>query len=135
VGDAAHAMLPFMGQGLNTGLEDLFDLDLQMEQDGFIANGELHSYIASRQSQAKAIREISEQQFRYLTGKFTARDYALKHLLDDYVAKENMPTTYMACAFSLEPFSSIWEREKQQMASFTESQIARQMEFDSASAH
>ena len=135
VGDAAHAMLPFMGQGLNTGFEDLFDLDLQMEQDGFIANGDLHSYIASRQSQAKAIREISEQQFRYLTGKFTARDYALKHLLDDYVAKENMPTTYMACAFSLEPFSSIWEREKQQMASFTESQIARQMEFDSASAH
>jgi len=135
VGDAAHAMLPFMGQGLNTGLEDIFDLDIQLKEGGVIAGGDLHSYIASRQSQAKAIREISEQQFRYLTGKFTARDYALKHLLDDFVAKENMPSTYMACAFSLEPFSSIWEREKQISASFSESQIEHQIKVDRLTAH
>jgi kynurenine 3-monooxygenase len=135
VGDAAHAMLPFMGQGLNTGLEDIFDLDLQLGEGGTLAQGGLHAYIASRQSQAKAIREISEQQFRYLTGKFTPRDYALKHLLDNWVATENKPTTYMACAFSLEPFANIWEREKQIAASFTENQILQQMELDKQIGH
>jgi hypothetical protein len=85
--------------------------------------------------QAKAIREISEQQFRYLTGKYSQRDYALKHLLDNYVAAENKPTTYMACAFSLEPFSSIWEREKEIVSRFTEKEIADQIELDMNQGH
>ncbi len=135
LGDAAHAILPFMGQGLNTGLEDLYDLDPIIREGGLQGNRQFHGYVASRQLQAKAIREISEQQFRYLTGKYSQRDYALKHLLDNYVAAENKPTTYMACAFSLEPFSSIWEREKEIVSRFTEKEIADQIALDMNQGH
>jgi hypothetical protein len=55
--------------------------------------------------------------------------------LDNYVAAENKPTTYMACAFSLEPFSSIWEREKEIVSRFTEKEIADQIELDMNQGH
>jgi hypothetical protein len=34
VSDAADTMFPFMGQDLNTGLEDLFGLDKQLKEGG-----------------------------------------------------------------------------------------------------
>jgi kynurenine 3-monooxygenase len=127
VGDAAHAMLPFMGQGLNTGLEDIYELDIILGLNGMMKTQHIYDFAVSRQTQARAIREISEQQFRYLTGKFGPIDYALKHLLDHKVNYENLPSTYMACAFSLEPFSTIWNREITLRESFSDSEIHEQI--------
>jgi kynurenine 3-monooxygenase len=127
MGDAAHAMLPFMGQGLNTGLEDLWSLSQIIDKEGITSPELIQSFTSTRRVQAGAIRRISENQFRYLTGKFTDRDYAIKHLADHHLMNHDLPTTYMGCAFSLDPFAEILEREEKLCASFTEEQIAEEL--------
>jgi kynurenine 3-monooxygenase len=127
MGDAAHAMLPFMGQGLNTGLEDLWNLNHIIDNKGNTTPELIESFTSNRKTQAGAIRRISENQFRYLTGKFTARDYAVKHLADHHLVKNDLPTTYMGCAFSLDPFAEILEREERLCASFTETEIEEEL--------
>ena len=128
MGDAAHSMLPFMGQGLNTGLEDLWFLNKIIDQQGKTSTELLQEFTRHRQEQASAIRKISENQFCYLTGKYTATDYAIKHLSDRYLLANDLPTTYMGCAFSLDPFKDILDREEKLHASFTESQIKEELE-------
>ena len=127
MGDAAHAMLPFMGQGLNTGLEDLWALNQIIDKEGITSPELIQRFTSTRRVQAGAIRRISENQFRYLTGKFTDRDYAIKHLADHHLMNHDLPTTYMGCAFSLDPFAEILEREEKLCASFTEEQIAEEL--------
>ena len=127
MGDAAHAMLPFMGQGLNTGLEDLWNFNQIIDKEGKTSIDLMRRFTSERRIQAAAIRKISENQFRYLTGKFTPEDYAVKHLADHHLTSLDLPTTYMGCAFSLDPFAQILEREEKLYASFSKEQIAAEM--------
>ena len=128
MGDAAHAMLPFMGQGLNTGLEDLWNFSQIIDKQGKTNNHLMYSFTSKRKVQAGAIRRISENQFRYLTGKYTDREYAIKHLGDHHLVANGLPTTYMGCAFSLDPFADILDREEKLYASFSDEQITGEME-------
>ena len=112
VGDAAHAVLPFMGQGLNTGLEDLFILNQYLE-NGMVREGmNLANFENQRRPQAEAIRQISQDQFRYLTGKYEQVEYARRIIIASKLKLSGQLPTYSACAFSLEPFSAILEREE-----------------------
>lgn len=112
-GDAAHAVLPFMGQGLNTGLEDLWFLNNYLSDTGKEKGKSLRNYERERQPQADAIRQISEDQFRYLTGKYQSEEYRMRKAIADTLAANGQLPTYSACAFSLEPFSVILEREEE----------------------
>jgi len=85
-------------------------------------------FTSKRKAQAGAIRRISENQFRYLTGKYTDREYAIKHLGDHHLVANGLPTTYMGCAFSLDPFADILDREEKLYASFSDEQITGEME-------
>ncbi len=111
-GDAAHAVLPFMGQGLNTGLEDLDVLQHFLENGGLKPGMNLSDYESQRRPQADAIRDISQDQFRYLTGKYQAEEYKMRSSIAAALSGQGQLPTYSACAFSLEPFSTILEREE-----------------------
>ena len=111
-GDAAHAVLPFMGQGLNTGLEDLYILNRYLDSNGLIQGKKLSSYEMERRPQADAIRQISQDQFRYLTGQYEQKEYRMRSAIAEKLAAEGQLPTYSACAFSLEPFSRILDREE-----------------------
>jgi kynurenine 3-monooxygenase len=111
-GDAAHAVLPFMGQGLNTGLEDLSVLKEYLDGNGLLTGKSLSEYEAERRPQANAIRDISQDQFRYLTGQYETKEYRMRTAVAETLSGQGQLPTYSACAFSLEPFSSILEREE-----------------------
>ena len=111
-GDAAHAVLPFMGQGLNTGLEDLWVLNDYLESTGLKSGHRLADYEAVRRPQAEAIRKISHDQFRYLTGKYSADEYKQRSEIASSMLENGLLPTYSACAFSLESFAEILAREE-----------------------
>jgi len=109
IGDAAHAILPFMGQGLNTGLGDVHDL-YELMQDGYPDCFE--KFVAQRKKEANAIREISSYQFRYLTHRLNEEELDLLHSKSDYYKQNGLPTVYEACAFTLEPFAEILKKDR-----------------------
>ena len=113
LGDAAHGILPFMGQGLNTGLEDLFVLNDFMAENGLKSGKSLSEFTELRRPQADAIRDISMEQFRYLTGKMGAQDRLIRKEVDRYLEQNNLHGVYASCAFTTEPFADISERFRQ----------------------
>ena len=113
LGDAAHGILPFMGQGLNTGLEDLYVLNDFLSEDGLKSGSSLSEFAALRRPQADAIRDISMEQFRYLTGKMSNEERLVRKEVDRHLELNNQPGVYASCAFTTEPFSDISRRFRQ----------------------
>jgi kynurenine 3-monooxygenase len=67
LGDAAHTILPFYGQGLNATLEDCAVLSQCLEGDESSCERALINYQALRKPNADAIDELSLEHFSYLT--------------------------------------------------------------------
>jgi kynurenine 3-monooxygenase len=63
IGDAAHAIVPFFGQGMNCGFEDCRILDELIEQNGDDWKSILQEYQASRKPDADAIADLAVNNF------------------------------------------------------------------------
>lgn len=74
IGDAAHAVVPFYGQGLNAGLEDVFVLSEILDESDVVDWEEVLScYQTMRKPNGDAIAELSYQNFREMS-ELTADD-------------------------------------------------------------
>jgi kynurenine 3-monooxygenase len=107
LGDAAHAMAPFMGQGMNCGFEDVLVLDdyLTGTRDWAAA---LAAYERGRRPDAEAIVDLSLDHYRNLASDPAAQEppdtllERLCHLLPD----EFVPF-YERCAFGHDGYAAI----------------------------
>ncbi len=63
VGDAAHAMVPFYGQGMNCGFEDCRELNNLMQEMPHDWHGILNKYQIRRKENADAITELAMRNF------------------------------------------------------------------------
>lgn len=63
IGDAAHAVVPFYGQGLNAGLEDVMTLLELLEKHSGNWSVSLERYQVERKPNADAIAELSDRNF------------------------------------------------------------------------
>jgi len=89
VGDSAHAVLPFYGQGMNAGFEDIHVLDGLMEAHGDRWDLIFEQYQNLRKPNADAIAELSYRNFmemssdtadpRFLLQKKIEKHFAAKH--------------------------------------------------------
>lgn len=71
IGDASHAIVPFYGQGMNSGFEDCFVLDRLMDEYGDNWEGLLKAYEIERKPDGDAIADLAMRNFvemRDLTG-------------------------------------------------------------------
>ena len=70
VGDAAHAIVPFYGQGMNAGFEDVFELDQIIEKLGdHNWQAIFETYQNLRKPNADAIAELSYRNFMEMSSK------------------------------------------------------------------
>jgi kynurenine 3-monooxygenase len=119
VGDAAHAVVPFYGQGMNAAFEDCVVLDeclAQFPQDRHRAFAE---YFAHRKENADALADLAVQNFIEMRDKTASRTFRAKkkldHLLEGVLPGIYLPL-YTMVTFTRIPYSKAARRARLQDA-------------------
>lgn len=130
VGDAAHAMVPFYGQGMNTGLEDvrvLFSI-LDKYADATDSNDlevlahqralALAEYSRVRTVDAHAINDLALQNYTEMRASVISRAYKLRKWLEETlsvcVPSLGWQTKYSRVSFGNERYSEVIKKSERQ---------------------
>lgn len=107
LGDAAHAIVPFYGQGMNAGFEDISEMFKQMEKHGNDWETIFKEYQEIRKPNADAIAELSFRNFIEM-GTNTADEKFLLQKKIEAKFTEKFPNKWLPLydrvTFSLNPY-------------------------------
>jgi len=108
IGDAAHAIVPFYGQGMNAGFEDITILNDLIAQYGDDWQTIFTEYEKSRKPNADAIAELAERNFNEMSAKTADENFLLQKKIEKWFSDKHpekwMPL-YSRVTFSLQPYS------------------------------
>ena len=116
VGDAAHAMVPFHGQGMNCAFEDCVALALHLEDDDDLATA-FTSYEAERRPNALAIQAMALENYLEMRDHVDNRDYLLQRALELQLADRHpgrFIPRYSMVSFRRIPYAIAFTRGAQQ---------------------
>ncbi len=82
IGDAAHAMVPFFGQGMNCGFEDCAVLDEQIEKYGDDWDKILSEFQELRKPDADAIADLAVENFTEMRAKTADPKFLLQKKIE-----------------------------------------------------
>lgn len=114
LGDAAHAVVPFYGQGMNAGFEDCLVYDAYMNRDGDLHTAAQH-YSAARWKDAHAIADLSMYNYIEMRSHVNSRMFLIRKHLDN-VLHRLLPCQfcplYTMVAFTRIPYHRVveWNR-------------------------
>ncbi|KAE8378955.1 kynurenine 3-monooxygenase [Aspergillus bertholletiae] len=130
VGDAAHAILPFYGQGLNAGLEDIRVLfDFLDKHNAFDATASLatrcesrraafEAYTDQRTADVHAINDLSKENYLEMRWGVKTPLYkirkSIEEALDHYMPSLGWKTQYARVSFSTQRYSDVVKAVRRQ---------------------
>lgn len=119
VGDAAHAVVPFFGQGMNASFEDVFVLNAELEKAVHFQKGDslsttavpwaeiFDSYQKLRKKNADAIADLAEANYIEMRDKVADVEYQLLKKIQDRLGSsfpEQFISRYEMVSFSNMPY-------------------------------
>lgn len=87
MGDAAHAIVPFFGQGMNCGFEDCTVMETLMEQFSDDWSKILPAFEKSRKENADAIADMAVENFHEMSAKVADPNFVLQKQIEGYLGK------------------------------------------------
>ncbi|WP_108802364.1 NAD(P)/FAD-dependent oxidoreductase [Aquimarina sp. Aq107] len=120
VGDSAHAIVPFYGQGINAGFEDISVLDDIVET----YNGEnwqeiFEKYQEARKPSTDAIAELSYRNFMEMSSKTADSSFLLRKKIEKHFSEKHPDKwvpLYTRVTFTHRPYAEALEIGDQQAA-------------------
>jgi len=119
VGDAAHAMVPFYGQGMNAGLEDVRVLFEKLDKHALASGSDnvaqrasaLDEYSRERAPDAAAINDLALQNYYEMRAGVVSPAYRLRKFLEEslsvYVPSLGWKTKYSRVSFGNDRYSEV----------------------------
>lgn len=108
IGDAAHGVVPFYGQGMNAGFEDCVILDQIMTRYGDDWNRIFREYQHSRKPNADAIADMAVQNFVEMRDRVADPKFLLRKKIEAYIHHhfpDKWLPQYSMVTFSLMPYA------------------------------
>ncbi len=108
VGDSAHAVVPFYGQGMNAGFEDIFVLDQTMKEFGDDWQTIFETYQERRKPNADAIAELSYRNFMEMSSKTADPKFLLQKKIEKHFSSKHPDKwipAYSRVTFSERPYA------------------------------
>ena len=117
MGDAAHAVVPFYGQGLNTGMEDCLIYDEYMNE----CTNDLHlsaqQYSARRWKDGHGIADLSMYNYLEMRSLVTSKLFLFRKYIDNFLHRlfpHTFVPLYTMVAFTRIPIHQVIERNEWQ---------------------
>ncbi len=117
VGDAAHAIVPFYGQGMNAGFEDVKTLNDLMNLYGDDWSSILKEYELSRKPNADAIAALSYKNFKEMSSKTADEAFLLRKKIEKWFSEKHPDKwipLYSRVTFSNQPYTEAMEEGEKQ---------------------
>jgi kynurenine 3-monooxygenase len=117
VGDAAHAVVPFYGQGMNAAFEDCVVLDECLAEFPDNRERAFADYFVRRKENADALADLAVENFIEMRDKTASRAFRAKkkldHLLEGLLPSSYLPL-YAMVTFSRIPYAEAARRARRQ---------------------
>lgn len=108
VGDSAHAVVPFYGQGMNAGFEDIYVLNEIIGKYGNDWESIFQEYQEVRKPNADAIAELSYRNFMEMSSKTANPQFMLQKKIEKHFASkypDKWIPAYSRVTFSERPYA------------------------------
>ncbi len=108
IGDSAHAIVPFYGQGMNAGFEDITVLNEMIAKHSDDWKSIFLEYQKIRKPNADAIAELAERNFTEMSSKTADAKFLLQKKIEKWFSDKHpnlwIPL-YSRVTFSLQPYT------------------------------
>ncbi len=108
VGDSAHAIVPFYGQGMNAGFEDIYVLNEIIKEYDDDWEAIFQQYQKQRKPNADAIAELSYPNFIEMSSKTADPKFLLQKKIEKWLAEKHPDKwipLYSRVTFSFRPYA------------------------------
>jgi kynurenine 3-monooxygenase len=117
VGDAAHAIVPFFGQGANCAFEDCIEIDCCLTEAGGQWKAALAAYQQRRKANCDAIAEMALDNFIEMRDRVNSRVFQAR-IAARHVLERRLPGRYVSryelVSFTTMPYAQIPDRIRRQ---------------------
>lgn len=117
VGDAAHAIVPFFGQGANCAFEDCVEIDRRLAEAGGDWQAALSAYAGARKANCDAIAEMALDNFVEMRDRVNSKVFqaqtAARHFLERRLPGRYV-SRYELVSFTTIPYARIPARMRRQ---------------------